>query len=485
MAEKNVTFADDAFIKGIMGDRANLFDMSTTIGPVHSPTKVVVKSSLVEQSRIEVGDDGYGSKNEYLLSYFEEEVPSVKKGYTSTLPVEQQKALSLQFIKGTRNDSLVTGHRAAMPSLSLVIKEHEMDYNEPQRDRNKDWKLDSQRDILNLPNTVVENDGQQTDNTFHPHKRVDEDTPLKLGKYNKSKIYSNLPMIWSNPLQSMVRKNLLHTCSMTISDTPCIMEIFGVGMAGRIVADGVMVVEAYSPWNSLTYTLQLTFFDLRKLFLPEYPELFLPGNRNKLIATLLHFLYFEYTTTLKPSQFGTVANTPRNSASTEGNVESVDDVVLDPEQPDSVVQAKVSKSVRGSATASRRHSFVPVEPDPAPVSPPPPPTDRPAEAVKVDPDQDQSSDNNVAAVDTLVDSVSDVQLKADGEQNEAMVTTGKEADLEEACSETSNLSDDSYMSSIPSGEFEQLHVTAPPTGHKQKEKVDGFIPVPKIQITGV
>lgn len=57
--------------------------------------------------------------------------------------LHKDKNLKLNLIKNCINDS----NAPVMPSLRLVMKEK--DYDEPIRDRDKNWSLDSQRSVIN------------------------------------------------------------------------------------------------------------------------------------------------------------------------------------------------------------------------------------------------------------------------------------------------------------------------------------------------
>jgi hypothetical protein len=61
-----------------------------------------------------------------------------------------------------------------------------------------------------------------------------------------------------------------------ISDTHCFVNIFGLGVAGRITAPGgasnrMLLIEAYSVWNSTLYSLPLRIPHLRVPFHPLPP----------------------------------------------------------------------------------------------------------------------------------------------------------------------------------------------------------------------
>jgi hypothetical protein len=59
----------------------------------------------------------------------------------------------------------------------------------------------------------------------------------------------------------LIIRRLLRTAAV-ISDTHCFVDIFGLGVAGRLLAPGgptsrLLLVEAYSVWDSTTYSITI------------------------------------------------------------------------------------------------------------------------------------------------------------------------------------------------------------------------------------
>ena len=83
-----------------------------------------------------------------------------------TKPMRIKKPHKLSLFHGCGHDKALTGH-FSMPSLRLEVLDKE--YQEPVRDRDKNWALDSQRNILLSP----------------PNMKIDGDVkpPLKLGTF--------------------------------------------------------------------------------------------------------------------------------------------------------------------------------------------------------------------------------------------------------------------------------------------------------------
>jgi hypothetical protein len=208
------------------------------------------------------------------------------------VPEVQDPIPALNIFKPCSTDEQLSGHSPCMPSLRLEMRERE--YDEPVRNRDKDWILDSQRPIFNEKGKDI----------------VSPVFELPLGKYKKVETVSK--QFWAKEYQTMLRECLLLRHAAIISDTNCIVEIFGVGFTGRLFSDGgtspkLLVIEVYSIWNSQKYNLVLTVMELR-LLLVNHPDLLKPGRRADLLQFLLGALYFEYTITIPPRDSGKHAN---------------------------------------------------------------------------------------------------------------------------------------------------------------------------------
>jgi hypothetical protein len=77
-----------------------------------------------------------------------------------------------------------------------------------------------------------------------------------------SSIFFSLYLMSSSLLSLNLLCRSLLRMSAVISDTHCFVNIFGLGVAGRITAPGgttnrMLLIEAYSVWNSTIYSLPL------------------------------------------------------------------------------------------------------------------------------------------------------------------------------------------------------------------------------------
>jgi hypothetical protein len=89
-----------------------------------------------------------------------------------------------------------------------------------------------------------------------------------------------------------------------VSDTNCIVHIYGLGITGRLFSEGssagkLLILEAYSIWNSTKYAIVLTMMQLRLLF-SHRPELLRPGKKAALMKEIVELLYFDYTISIEP-----------------------------------------------------------------------------------------------------------------------------------------------------------------------------------------
>jgi hypothetical protein len=126
-------------------DYSFLFDMSTVMGRNDS-AKTIIKSEIVKISRAVLKGNGIEYTEDSFLSFTEEAVIEKHKLLNS----KSDNALNLSFSRGCGKDSRDTDH-FVMPSLRLDYID-EKEYEEPTRDREKNWALDSQRHILNDAN---------------------------------------------------------------------------------------------------------------------------------------------------------------------------------------------------------------------------------------------------------------------------------------------------------------------------------------------
>ncbi|TMW67469.1 hypothetical protein Poli38472_011089 [Pythium oligandrum] len=222
---------------------------------------------------------------EALLQY--QEVPSP--------PRERPSPLHLPFVprKCVAGDEL-----ALMPCHSLqyrlVPSLAAEQWREPIRDRNKNWAEDELNVLLMLATKdqckMTRYTTQQT--TFPRKWRRWESQKLHIhGGDTKPKI-SGVP-----------GEVLLRNLGAMISESYCIVSIYGVGLYGRLYSEGLAVdrngtqrhlrVEAYEPSISRRYVLLVTLSDLERVFVAR-PELLVAGKKHEMLKKVVSLLYFEY-----------------------------------------------------------------------------------------------------------------------------------------------------------------------------------------------
>ena len=174
---------------------------------------------------------------------------------------------------------------------------YQRDFHEPIRHRDKDWMVDSGRKIRN----------QEKSNSSFLRSLTERDEEkkefsIKLGRYKKT---DSSPLIWASiegSQQSMARRQRILRTSMAISDTRCIISIYGTGIQGRLMSGqpSLVEIECYSVWNSEMYKIQLNDKEMKQaMILAGQEKLTKPGNKYKALKFLLRLLYFQYTITAK------------------------------------------------------------------------------------------------------------------------------------------------------------------------------------------
>mmetsp|Transcript_8681 Transcript_8681/g.12959 ORF Transcript_8681/g.12959 Transcript_8681/m.12959 type:complete len:1038 (-) Transcript_8681:53-3166(-) len=256
-------------------DLISLFDMGTVSNQENGPPKKI-KSELVSIPRCVFTENSVSYVEDKMLSYFEEDICIADP---PLLTSRSESRLKLNFSRGCGKDERDTDH-FVMPSLRLDYMD-DKEYSEPVRDRDKIWAIDSQRNILNKdPPTEKKNE-------------------LALGEHSKPP--SHPPLLWCPALQTALRKRRILRQAAVISDTHCFVDIYGLGVAGRVLAPGsatnrLLLIEAYSVWDSTTHSLVLHIPQLKRLLLGQ-EHLFVPGKKYELVRALVSLLYFDYTIT--------------------------------------------------------------------------------------------------------------------------------------------------------------------------------------------
>jgi hypothetical protein len=181
---------------------------------------------------------------------------------------------------------------ALMPHKREANREYSLEierWREPIRDRDKDWRMDSQRGILGGQVLVL---AGPLDNP-RPYNKVRfcRRKPAACIDYEAKQIFTHGKV--------MSKKCLCRTGAM-ISDHYCIVTVHGLGIHGRVYGEGIsegrfMLIEAYIPDCQQRLELEVDMEVLRELFeAMNEQHLLQAGHKMELSHMLSKMLYFEY-----------------------------------------------------------------------------------------------------------------------------------------------------------------------------------------------
>lgn len=110
----------------------------------------------------------------------------------------------------------------------------------------------------------------------------------------------------------------LYRAPRIISDTSCVVSVYGIGINGRLFSEGssagkLLVLEAYSIWNCCKYAIVLNLMQIRQLF-SHRPDLLRPGRKKDLLKEIVGLLYFEYTISIAPYEDDDSLNLSKGNA---------------------------------------------------------------------------------------------------------------------------------------------------------------------------
>jgi len=261
------------------GSISDLFDMSTVRhGSIDDDrqTKKVIKREKVKLQRLVLGRSGvHLQDDEYVLL---EVCEKPKK----TFPVKLE-TLKFNISKDCTTAGALQGNSPSMPLLRLEMLEKE--WQEPVRSRDKNWVLHSQRQIL-LSDSGADND-------YNTYKDM-----VRNKKYETETELAN--STWHSSCKTFVRTVRLARESFRVSETNCLVTIYGTGVNGRLFGSkgsGQMIkMDIFSFWNSEKFSFSFTLADIKRLFI-DRPDLLKAGCKDRIIRGLLKRLYFKYTIT--------------------------------------------------------------------------------------------------------------------------------------------------------------------------------------------
>ena len=253
-------------------ERMQLFDLDTVRSSDTDSSSLFalspVRKRIIKKDKTTLMGSSVRIDKEYYVKY--EEVPP-----------RDETPLHLELIKDCSVTDQSRGNTPAMPSLRLEMRDR--DYHEPQRDRDKNWFLESQRDVLFSKGCEL----------------VEPEVDLRLGEYEGEGGDHQSTLYWAKEFHNVVREQRIIRQAAIISDTNCIVDVFGIGINGRIFSDGshtgrLLVVEVFSLWDCKKHTLNMTLLQLKTVFGPR-PAFLKAGHKHDLVRELLRLMYFRYT----------------------------------------------------------------------------------------------------------------------------------------------------------------------------------------------
>lgn len=130
-----------------------------------------------------------------------------------------------------------------------------------------------------------------------------KDADNDYSSYKKFKYGIKKDLTKNNQNRPFVRTGRIARVSFRISDTSCLVDVYGTNINGRLFGGkgtGQNIqMNIFSFWNCQKYSLSFTIGDVRRLFI-DRPDLIKAGCKSKIIDGLLKRLYFKYTVTATP-----------------------------------------------------------------------------------------------------------------------------------------------------------------------------------------
>eukprot|EP00948_MAST-09A_sp_MAST-9A-sp1_P000631 g631.t1 len=144
------------------------------------------------------------------------------------------------------------------------------------RDRDKDWRQDSFRAAI--------------------QKRPEEkETTGSVVTWDKGRVWVD---------GHLLTKIIMHKEVCMISNTYCILTVYGMGIHGRVYGEGVnasghmprfLTISAYDPRDCGNYEVRVEMDELKRLF-SNNADLLIAGHKFELIRALIRMLKFDYGT---------------------------------------------------------------------------------------------------------------------------------------------------------------------------------------------
>ena len=202
---------------------AALFDLSSVDGKEHYVETSQNEQELVETSRIKLDEYGRLTTESYSLKLNKSPerrkdlVPDDMKLFdrhilrSASETVLHKEKLRLEYMDTSINTKGVT--YTHMPVHRYDVEERGILYDEPQRDRDKNYRAEQHNIISNFERCEVP--------TATPKHY------LKMGKYNRNQeVPENF---WAPQFQTFMRRQKILRCMRYISETYCVIDVYSLG----------------------------------------------------------------------------------------------------------------------------------------------------------------------------------------------------------------------------------------------------------------
>jgi len=278
------TVETDALFSHLMGQKAALAvrPTTTTVPPTGLP-------QLTKQIRTGVTAelDETGQVRPSTVSFIA--LTEVETGPANLRP------LTINFIAKCKPSDPCPLMPSHVPPLHLKGN------NEPIRDRDKVWKIDSERVILG---TDIETSiGRVLEEKMRARRAVmegvayDYTPPLVPGSYRPGG-HASRSLVYAAEAGYLISRELLWRGACLVSRSYCVLTAFGMGVAGRVHAPGLhiprfILLQAYTEANSKEHQIWITMEMLESL-LEDRQEFLKAGMKMKMIFEICKMCYFEY-----------------------------------------------------------------------------------------------------------------------------------------------------------------------------------------------
>ena len=189
---------------------------------------------------------------------------------------------------------------------SVVPPLHLTEFAEPLRDRNKDWRLESQRDVLGTEVDVSvgrikarKDEYKQLvhSGAYSPRNLPPE--PKFLGAANYPNMgHDSRELVYAEEAGSLISREMLWRGAVQVSRSYCVLTAYGMGISGRVYAEGLhipryILLQAFTKADCQNHEISVSMEMLEILFKGR-EEFLKVGMKKPMIFELCKMLYMEY-----------------------------------------------------------------------------------------------------------------------------------------------------------------------------------------------